>query len=430
MKIGRRLAAAIAVPVLVAGAGLAAAASASASVGPVQYTPAGADSISGYYAHAENDSINFTHLASRVGGDGQHSIEQLPVSSVTGTVSIGGAAGIGLCNQGTGQAAQIGLVYVGGGLMDVVDATGYLAAGNNSDLCQGGIVNPSGLNSASGFSFTHEVTDLSYTAGSPNLTVTSGPTPPLGAVVTVVIPGGAIPAGGVMLSPTFTIHPSPSNQTFHFTVVKSGVTTFELGTSANVNSVLTVPAGTPQPPAGTVPSVSWLKAAHTPGATFDVLKAGIPDNNSVDLDILYDAANPHPTFHGHVYAQGTIIFSATDLGAPGVSYQNGVSIPGKTFNEADAGAIADTQTVIPLSGTPPYPYNGHNTDPSELEGFSHTLADGNSVLPGGTETHGTFYSNPAWTAFPVASDANGKTYLGPTQFVNDGFLELVGAPVS
>jgi hypothetical protein len=113
-----------------------------------------------------------------------------------------------------------------------------------------------------------------------------------------------------------------------------------------------------------------------------------------------------------------------------VSYQAGVLSPGKSFNEADAGVIADTQSVVPLAGTPPYPYTGHNTDPNELEGFSHTLADGNSVLPGGVETHGTFYNNPAWSAFPVASSANGKTYLGPTQFVNDGFLELVGAPVS
>jgi hypothetical protein len=311
MKLSGRLAAAIAVPVLALGTGLALSGVANAGVGPVQYTPTGggAHSISGYYAHAENDTVNFTHLATREGGDGQHSIEQLPVSVTSGNtiLQVNGAVGIGLCNQVTGNAAQLGLVYIGGGQVDVVYSTGTLTSGFNGDKCQGGLVNP---------------------------------------------------GGGKYLAGPF------------------------------------------------------------------------PDNNSVDLDILYDAANPHPTFHGHAFAKGTIIFAATNLGAPGVSYTAGVLSPGRTFNEADAGAVADTQTVVPLSGTPPYPYAGHNTDPNELEGFSHTLADGNSVLPGGTETHGTFYSNPAWAAFPVASSANGKTYLGPTQFMDDGFLELVGAPVS
>lgn len=301
----------LAVVPLAAAAALALGGVAQASVGPVQFTPAGANSISGYYAHAENDTVNFTHLATREGGDGSHTIEQLPVTTATGHTigTVGGAAGIALCNQTTGNAAQLGLVYVSGGLVDVVYATGTFPAApvNNNDKCQGGLVNPSGAK---------------YLAGP------------------------------------------------------------------------------------------------------------FPDNNSVDLDILYDAANPHPAFRGHSFAKGTIIFSATNLGAPGVSYLAGVLSPGKAFNEADAGVVADTQTLVPLGGVPPYPYNGHNSDPSELEGFSHTLADGNSVLPGGTETHGTFYSNPAWGAFPVASNANGKTYLGPTQFVDDGFLELVGSPVS
>jgi hypothetical protein len=86
--------------------------------------------------------------------------------------------------------------------------------------------------------------------------------------------------------------------------------------------------------------------------------------------------------------------------------------------------------LVPLSGVPPYPNKGSNSDPQLLEGFSHTLADGNSVLAGGAEVHGSFYNNKAWTAFPVASMANGKVYLGPTVFSEDHFLELVGSPVS
>jgi hypothetical protein len=312
MKFSRRLAAAISVLTLALGAGLAASGTANAGVGPIQSTPTGANSISGYYAHAINNSVDFTHLATTEGGDGQHSIEQLPVSVTSGNtvLQVNGAAGIGICNQSTGNAAQVGLVYIGGGQVDVVYATGTFTAPNppnNNDKCQGGIVNP---------------------------------------------------GGGKYLAGPF------------------------------------------------------------------------PDNNSVDLDILYDAANPHPAFHGHVFAKGTIIFAATNLGAPGVSYTAGVLSPGRTFDEADAGVVADTNNDTALAGTAPFPYAGHNTNPSELEGFSHTLADGNSVLPGGTETHGTFYSNPAWSAFPVDAVKNGKVYLGPTAFVNDGFLVLVGAPTS
>jgi hypothetical protein len=434
MKV-RKIAIGAAATATVLGAAIAGAASAHASVGPVQYTPTGggANSISGYYAHAINNGIDFSHITSYAGSDGQHTIEQLPVSTIGSPVAINGAAGIGLCNQQTGEAAQVGLVYAGGGLMDVVDATGYLVSGYNGDLCQGGIVNPSGLNSTSGFSSTNETTGLSYTAGSPILTVTSGPTPPLGTIVTVVIPGGTIPAGGVALSPTYTIHPDASSQTLHFTVVKSGVSTFELGTSSNANSVLTVPTGTPQPLAGIVPSVTWQQFAHTPGATFGVLKTGIPDNDTVSLDILYDAKHAY-SFKGHSHAAGTVTFAATDLGSSGVSYQGSVTAPHSAeFTEADTGVIDDTQHVVPLSGTPPLPnpgVNGNlNADPNLLEGFSHVTLAGNPAN-GAAVVEGSLQANSAWTAFPVASSANGRDYLVPTEFREDHFLELVGAPVS
>lgn len=309
--------AAIAAGAAVAGGVLALGGVAHASVGPVSYTPAGTDSISGYYAHALNDSVLFTHLTSYIGSDGAHTPEKLPVSTVAGvdgatTTSIGGAAGIALCNQSTGRSVQLGEVNVGGGMDAIVAAVGVLGTANNDDLCQGGLVNPTGSNT-----------------------------------------GGD-----------------------HFAVLYT-----------------------------------------------------VPDNDTNVLDIGYDK-NSAFSNHGHHFSAGTVVFTSTDLGNPGVAHQVSFDIHGwdVTFNEADAGAISDTANSVALAGTPPYPYAGHNYDPNLLAGFSHTTADGNVV--GGHEIFGSFYNTSGWTAYPVASAANGETYLGPTQFVNDGFLELVGAPVS
>lgn len=290
-----------------------------ASVGPPSFTPAGANSVAGYYAHALDDTINFTDLTSYVGSDGSHTLEQLPVSvisSSSGGSSIGGAAGIALCNQSTGKAAQLGVVNDGDGTVSVVYATGtFGAAVSNGDKCQNGIVNPAGL--------------------------------------------------------------------------KTGY-------------------------------------AH-----FGVLAAAIPDNNTNSLRIEYDPRDNF-SFGGHHFTAGTVVFAETNLGAPGVSHVTSVNIHGYgvTFNEADAHVFADTQHVVPLPGTMPYPYAGHNSDPGLLAGFSHTQWSGNSVVPGGTEVAGSFYSSNVVTAFPVGAAKNGKVYEGVTKFVNDGFLALVGAPVS
>lgn len=302
MKFSRRLAAAVAAPLLAAGLALAASGPASASVGPVQYTPAGTASISGYYAHALSNAVNFTHETAYAGSDGHHTIEQLPVSTIS-PGGVKGAAGIALCNQQTGAAAQLGLVYMGGGKMDVVAATGVIPvpAGGpyNGDNCQDGL-----------------------------LTVT----------------------------PT-------------------------------------------------------------------VIKAGIPDNDTVVLDIRYDFRLSH-----------TVFFAADDLGNPGVTYSGTLTVPSHTvFNEADAGAISDTQHETALSGTPPYPNPGCNgtlnCDPRLLEGFSHVTLSGNVV--GGHEQHsnGSLYASGAWDSFPVASSASGQVFLGPTVVAEDHFLELVGQPV-
>lgn len=282
-----------------------------AGVGPVQTSPKGPDSISGYYAHALNDGVNFTHITSYVGSNGHHTIEQLPVSTLS-PVSINGAAGISLCNQQTGAAAQTGLVNAGGGLVDVVWSTGQFSTPNpnNDDQCQGGIVNSTGLNS-----------------------------------------GGE----------------------------RSGV-----------------------------------------------LKTGIPDNDTVSLDILYDYAHAF-TFRGHRFSAGTIVFSATDLGHPGVSYTASVLEfhHGLVFNEGDSAVADDTQQSSALPGTYPYPDGNANL----LERFAHVALDGNRVN-GGSEVFGSLQDSAAWTAFPVVATASGRDYLAPSQFLEDHFSEFVGAPVN
>ncbi|HEY1705564.1 MAG TPA: hypothetical protein VGG75_38250 [Trebonia sp.] len=428
------VAAPVAVTALILGG---AAASADASVGPIQYTPTGADSISGYYAHALNDSVDFTHITSYAGSDGSHTIEQLPVTSISGgklTGVIGGAAGIGLCNQGTGAAAQVGLVYAGSGTVDVVYGTGNFSAGNNGDLCQGGIVNPSGLNGTPTTvkpNPTAETTSFSYTPSSDVLVVTPGDVvPPTGTPVNFTLPGtltGAALTAAQNALTALGLTPAAGG-VYTLYVVHTTATTFEV--SSNKGAVpLTVPAASAGVMAGTA-SVTWSKPGFTivPGGNLDdsfgVLATGIPDNNTVSLDVLYDAAHSY-TFKGKVHAAGTITFSATNLGAPGVTYQAGVSAPGRSFNEADTGVIADTNSITALTGTAPLPDGNANL----LERFAHVTLAGNPV-GGGAAVEGSLQDNANWTAFPVASANGGVLYLAPSVFLNDHFSELVGAPVA
>jgi hypothetical protein len=414
MKV-RKIAIGAAAATAVLGAVVVGATSAHASVGPVQYTPAdNANSISGYYAHAINDGINFSHETSYAGGDGQHTIEQLPAWDGVQGHAIGGAAGIALCNQQTGQAAQIGLVNVGGGRVDVVDATGYFTnGGNNGDECQGGIVNPGGL-TATSHAPVPESLPFSTTANS-----------------TVLHTLGTIPAAGTKVKAEILALPGLgySDGATYYVEHAAGLGNFALALSPGGTPVKALLAETGDA------FITWT----TPGSvgdygySFNVLVKGIPDNNTVSLDILYDAQHAY-SFKGHSHSAGTITFAATNLGAPGVSYQGSVTAPhGTEFNEADTGVVADTKSAIPLSGTPPFPnpgVNGNlNADPNLLEGFSHVTLAGNPAN-GGAVVEGSLQANSAWTAFPVASSASGKVYLGPTVFVEDHFLELVGAPVS
>lgn len=424
----------VATPVAVAGLVLGGvAASAGASVGPIQYTPTGTDSISGYYAHALNDSVDFTHITSYAGSDGNHTIEQLPVTSISGgklSGVIGGAAGIGLCNQGTGAAAQVGLVNAGSGTVDVVYGTGNFSAGNNGDLCQGGIVNPSGLNGTPTTvkpNPTAETTGFSYKPGSDVLTVTGGNlVPPVGTPVNFKLPstltGPDLTAAQAALT---ALGLTPASGVYTLYVVHATGSTFEVSSNKGA-APLTVPGPVT---AGTA-SVTWSKPGFTivPGGnlndSFGVLATGIPDNDTVSLDVLYDAAHSY-TFKGKSHPAGTITFSATSLGAPGVAYQASVSAPGRAFNEADTGVIADTNSITALSGTAPLPDSNANL----LERFAHVTLAGNPV-GGGAAVEGSLQDNSNWTAFPVASANSGVLYLAPSVFEDDHFSEFVGAPVA
>jgi hypothetical protein len=86
---------------------------ANAGVSPfVHYTQAGTGpnhGVSGYFASSLGTDI--VHVAGYVGSNGTHSLENLAPSSNNGV-------GIGLCNQTTGEALQVGDVYLGAGLMD------------------------------------------------------------------------------------------------------------------------------------------------------------------------------------------------------------------------------------------------------------------------------------------------------------------------
>lgn len=137
MSIRRRLAVLAAVPALVVGAGLAATGSAHAANGPVQYTPkSSSHAVSGYFASAFG--VYFTHITSYIGSDG-NSIAQLDPTAANG-------AGLGLCDQTTAEAVQVGQVLNPGlATTDVDYGLGNLGpAVSNNDPCQNGTVGVTG----------------------------------------------------------------------------------------------------------------------------------------------------------------------------------------------------------------------------------------------------------------------------------------------
>jgi hypothetical protein len=104
-----------------------------ASVSPVtRYTQAGAAASSGYFTNEFGGT--FTHIQGYIGSNATTSLEQL-------TPAVTNGVGLGLCNQGTGEAVQLGDVYLGGGLMNVDYTLGTFGAAKwFGDRCANGLV--------------------------------------------------------------------------------------------------------------------------------------------------------------------------------------------------------------------------------------------------------------------------------------------------
>ena len=152
MRIRRLVVSVASVAAVAIGAGAFAAANAGVS-SHVEWTQKGAGAVAGVFAHAPNSGVDFTDLTTYIGNDGGSDQEQLQAATsfgiggnvaggtVTGVVNgLGGA----LCDQDSTFAAQLGQVYVGGDLVDIVWATGYMGSPlNNGDPCQNGLASSS-----------------------------------------------------------------------------------------------------------------------------------------------------------------------------------------------------------------------------------------------------------------------------------------------
>jgi hypothetical protein len=153
MKFAARLAAVGAGAVLLLGGAIVASGDAHASVGPAAWTAKGVtsapNSASGW--RAESSDYYMTHAESYIGGDGNSTIERLPVVTPPSPNVVGaplpgatGGVGIGLCSSSTGIAGQVGVVNLGNGFEDIVAGSGRFKASatNNSDNdpCFNGLV--------------------------------------------------------------------------------------------------------------------------------------------------------------------------------------------------------------------------------------------------------------------------------------------------
>lgn len=158
MGIRRRFVAAAAGVALVAAAGLATAGSAHASQGPTIYTSTaanGGNSVAGWSAF-QGGTFTLTHIEAYEGSSGHSEWENLPVDAALAGQPVGhkltlaeqpkGGIGLALCDRntgGAGEAAQLGIVNVGGGLFDEVEGLGLFnspALNSSGDVCDNGII--------------------------------------------------------------------------------------------------------------------------------------------------------------------------------------------------------------------------------------------------------------------------------------------------
>jgi hypothetical protein len=171
-----------------------------------------------------------------------------------------------------------------------------------------------------------------------------------------------------------------------------------------------------------------------------VLLTGVHANDTVDMNTLYNARTKYNVFYnGHNYAvtKGHITFSADDLVTGGIGFDD--SIAGAfisssfTTNEAAQGVVSDTAKAPALTNVAvPAPNGGilEHTAPSELIRVAHSAVAGNSTAVGGHEVQGSFFTNSAWTATPVASTKDGTAgsalYLDPSAVAADNFYVAGG----
>ncbi len=277
-----------------------------AGVSPnVKWTNKAHAAVAGYYAQAtgQQDPVAFTHATSYLGNDGQSNQEKFTPSSPP-VVQNGG--GIGLCDQSTSEAVQVGDVFTGAGQLTIVYGFGTFGAPvNNGDPCENGIVAPT--------------------------------------------------------------------------------------------------------------------AGHN-------LLTGIPVNDTVRVDILYDGHHAHNGCHA-----GQVLFLAQDLSSSGpLARSLCITMPaGTEFTEGDAGVVADTTNVASIPGQTNVSLPDVFRSENLLMTFAHVAFNANS-LTGGPEVRGSLQSSPFWTAFPVASTNNGQPVpagsllLSPGQFRSDHFRVYVG----
>jgi hypothetical protein len=158
MKLGRRLAAVGAGAVLALGVSIAVTGTAHASIGPTIYTSTaanGGNSVAGWSAF-QTGTFTLTHIEAYQGSSGHSEWENLPVDANLASAHVGntlvssqqpkGGLGMALCDRNTGglgEAAQLGIINVGGGLFDEVEGLGVFhqpALNSSGDVCDNGIL--------------------------------------------------------------------------------------------------------------------------------------------------------------------------------------------------------------------------------------------------------------------------------------------------
>jgi len=172
-----------------------------------------------------------------------------------------------------------------------------------------------------------------------------------------------------------------------------------------------------------------------------VLLTGITANDTVDLNLLYNARTRYQVVderHRTIQVtRGHITFTTADLMTGGIGFDDSIAgsfiSPNFVTNESAQGVVSDTTHAIPLSGvTVPAPNGGslENTAPSELIRVAHSAVSGNSVVIGGGEVRGSYFTNTAWTASAVASTSDGLPggilYLDPSRVAADNFYVAGG----